>query len=149
MVDRSTSTSAWTTNRIVALVIGIVFFIVGVLGLIFDTTSGSVFGFDVDLVHNLVHVVTGILGLAAAFTGWSRRFNQIFGVIYLLIGLAGLVPALYFSQRLLGLMHVNAADNVLHLVVGLGAAAIGFFVNDSVTRGATATGRREDPMLRP
>ncbi|TMC56314.1 MAG: DUF4383 domain-containing protein [Chloroflexota bacterium] len=88
MVDRSTSTSAWTTNRIVALVIGIVFFIVGVLGLIFDTTSGSVFGFDVDLVHNLVHVLTGILGLAAAFTGWSRRFNQIFGVIYLLVGLA-------------------------------------------------------------
>jgi hypothetical protein len=56
--------------------------------------------------------------------GWSRRFNQIFGVIYLLVGLAGLVPAFYFSQRLLGLMHVNAADNVLHLVVGLLAAAI-------------------------
>jgi hypothetical protein len=149
MVDRSTSTSAWTTNRIVALVIGIVFLIVGVLGLIFDTNSGSVFGFDVDLIHNLVHVLTGILGLAAAFSGWSRRFNQTFGVIYLLIGLAGLVPALYFSQRLLGLMHVNAADNVLHLVVGLGAAVVGFFVNDSVTRGATASGRREDPMLRP
>ncbi len=44
---------------------------------------------------------------------------------------------------------VNAADNVVHLVVGLGAAAIGFFVNDSVTRGATASGRREDPMVRP
>ncbi len=115
MLDRSTSASTWTINRIVALAIGIVFLIVGVVGLIFDTTSGSVFGFDVDLVHNL----------------------------------AGLVPALYFSQRLLGLMHVNAADNVLHLVVGLGAAAIGFFVNDHVTRGATASGRREDPMVRP
>jgi len=149
MVDRSTSASTWTINRIVALAIGIVFLIVGVVGLIFDTTSGSVFGFDVDLVHNLVHLLTGILGLAAAFTGWSRRFNQIFGVIYLLVGLAGLVPALYFSQRLLGLMHVNAADNVLHLVVGLGAAAIGFFVNDHVTRGVTASGRREDPMVRP
>src|SRR2546423_12446791 len=146
MVDRSTSTSAWTTNRIVALVVGIVFFIVGVLGLIFDTTSGSVFGFDVDLVHNLVHVLTGILGLAAAFTGWSRRFNQIFGVIYLLVGLAGLVSALYFCQRLLGLMHVKAADNVLHFVVGLGAAAIGFFVNDSVTKGGNATCLREESM---
>src|SRR5216683_5624722 len=127
-----TQQTTWTPNRIVAFVIGIVFLIVGILGLILDTTSGSVFGFDVDLVHNLVHLLTGILGLAAAFTGWSRRFNQIFGVIYLLVGLAGLVPALYFSQRLLGLMHVNAADNVLHLVVGLSAAAVGFFVNDHV-----------------
>jgi hypothetical protein len=147
MVERSTS--AWTTNRIVAMVIGVVFLIIGILGLIFDTASGSLLGFDVDLVHNLVHLLTGILGIAAAMTGWSRLFNQIFGVIYLLIGLAGLVPALYFSQRLLGLMHVNAADNVLHLVVGLVAAAIGFFVQDYVTGGATTTGRREDPMVRP
>src|SRR5437588_11930863 len=110
-----TQQTTWTLNRIVAFVIGIVFLLIGILGLIFDTTSGSLFGFDVDLVHNLVHVLTGILGLGAAFTGWSRRFNQIFGVIYLLVGLAGLVPALYFSQRLLGLMHVTAADNVLHL----------------------------------
>src|SRR5438128_6922018 len=147
MVERSTS--AWTTNRIVAMAIGVVFLIVGILGLIFDTASGNLLGFDVDLVHNFVHLLTGILGIAAAMTGWPRRFNQVFGVIYILVGLAGLVPALYFSQRLLGLMHVNAADNVLHLVVGLGAAAIGFFVNDSVTRGATASGRREDLMVRP
>ena len=46
-------------------------------------------------------------------------------------------------------MQVNAADSLLHLVVGLGAGAIGFFVNDSVTRGTTASGRREDPMVRP
>ncbi len=147
MLERSAS--AWTTNRIVAMVIGVVFFIIGILGLIFDTASGSLLGFDVDFVHNLVHLLTGILGIAAAMTGWPRLFNQIFGVIYLLVGLAGLVPALYFSQRLLGLMHVNAADNVLHLVVGLLAAAIGFFVNDYVTSGATARGRREDPMVRP
>jgi hypothetical protein len=46
------------------------------------------------------------------------------------VGLAGLIPALYFDQRLPGLMHVNAADNVLHLVVGVVAAAVGFFVRE-------------------
>ena len=147
MVDRSTSTSTWTTNRIVALVIGIVFLIVGVLGLIFDTTSGSVFGFDVDFVHNLVHLLTGILGLAAAFSGWSRRFNQVFGIIYLLVGIAGLFPFLYFGDKLLGIMAVNGADNVLHLVVGIVAAAVGFFVNEYAT--GTGPARREDPMVRP
>jgi hypothetical protein len=60
----------------------------------------------------------GMKHVGSFLYGWSRRFNQIFGVIYLLVGLAGLVPAFYFSQRLLGLMHVNAADNVLHLEEG-------------------------------
>jgi Domain of unknown function (DUF4383) len=131
MVTRSASD--WTTNRIVALIIGVVFLLIGILGLLFDTTHGSLLGFDVDLVHNLVHLLTGIVGLLAAFTGWSRRFNQVFGIIYLLVGLAGLIPGLYFDQRLLGLMHVNAADNVLHLLVGLIAAGIGFFVHDYAT----------------
>ncbi len=95
-----------------ALVIGIVFTLVGIAGFFVSSsmTVGNLMGFDVDLVHNLVHLVTGLVGLAAAFTGWSRRFNQIFGIIYIIVGIAGLIPALYFDGRLLGLMHINAAD---------------------------------------
>ena len=147
MVERSTSASAWTVNRAVALIIGIVFLIIGIVGLITDTTSGSLLGFQVDLVHNLVHLVTGIVALAAAFCGWSRRFNQVFGIIYLLVGIAGLFPALYFGGKLLGIMAVNGADNVLHLLVGLIAAAVGFFVYESAA--ATGRSRSEDPMVRP
>ncbi len=151
MVERATS--AWTTNRIVAMVIGVVFLILGILGLIIATTHGYILGLQVDLVHNLFHLLTGILGIAAAMTGWSRRFNQVFGIIYLLLGLAGLIPALYFGHRLLGLMQVNTADNVLHLVVGVVATGVGFFVHDDVTRGVTdtrgTTGGSEDPMARP
>ena len=132
------SVSAWTPNRITAAVIGVVFLLLGILGLVFDTTHGNILGFDVDLVHNLVHLLTGILGLAAAFTGWSRRFNQVFGIVYLVLGLAGLIPVLYFNQRLLGLMHVNAADNILHLIVGLVATAVGFFVSDDAISERTA-----------
>jgi hypothetical protein len=139
------STSEWTTNRIVAMVIGVVFLLIGLLGLLFDATGGSILGFQVDLVHNLVHLLTGIVGIAAAMTGWSRRFNQVFGIIYLLIGLAGLIPAFYFGGRLLGLMHVNAADNVLHLVVGIVATGVGFFVRDYVSTTATSG----DTMTRP
>ena len=139
------STSEWTTNRIVAMVIGVVFLVIGLLGLLFDTNGGSILGLQVDLVHNLVHLLTGILGIAAAMTGWSRRFNQVFGIIYLLIGLAGLIPAFYFGGRLLGLMHVNAADNVLHLIVGIVATGVGFFVRDYVSTTATSG----DTMNRP
>ena len=144
MVQRTTT--AWTTNRVVALIIGIVFTIIGILGLIFDTTGGFLFGFQVDLVHNLVHLVTGILGLAAAYTGWSRTFNQVFGIIYIIVGILGLFPALYFDNRLLGIMHVNPADNILHLVVGIVAAAVGFFVHDYATGAARVD---NDAMTRP
>lgn len=144
MLERSTTASAWTINRVVALIIGVVFLIIGIVGLIFDTTAGNLVGFQVDLIHNLVHLVTGIVALAAAFGGWSRRFNQVFGIIYLLVGIAGLFPALYFGGNLLGIMAVNGADNVLHLVVGAVAAAVGFFVNES-----TYVTGRGDPMVRP
>ena len=129
MVERNTA-QAWTANRILALVIGIVFTLIGIAGFFVSSsmTVGNLMGFDVDLVHNLVHLITGLAGWAAAFTGWSRQFNQIFGIIYIIVGIAGLIPALYFDGRLLGLMHINAADNVLHLVVGVVAAAVGFFV---------------------
>src|SRR5947209_9542074 len=101
-------------------------------------TVGNLLGFDVDLVHNLVHLVTGLAALASVFMVWYRRFNQVFGIIYILVGIARLIyPALYFDGRLLGLMHVNAADHVLHLLVGLVAAGVGFFVNDYATHTRT------------
>jgi hypothetical protein len=120
-------------NRVVSLVIGIVFLIIGILGLLLHPTGGNLFGFQVDLVHNLFHLITGILGIWAAFTGWYRRYNQVFGIIYLVLGILGLFHVFYFGGKLLGLMAVNGADNVLHLVVGIVATVAGFFVRDDIT----------------
>lgn len=128
--------NTWTPNRILALVLGIVFTLVGILGFFVAPTMhvGNLLGFDVDVIHNIIHLVIGLAGLAAAFTGWSRRYNQIFGIIYLVLGIAGLIyPALFFDGRLLGITHVNAADDVLHLVVGIVQILVGFFVRDRET----------------
>ncbi|TMD41552.1 MAG: DUF4383 domain-containing protein, partial [Chloroflexi bacterium] len=77
MVQRTT---AWTANRIFALVLGIVLLLVGIIGFFTPTKAYDVQEvfclFDVDLIHNLIHVVSGILGIAAAFMGWSRTFNR-------------------------------------------------------------------------
>jgi uncharacterized membrane protein YuzA (DUF378 family) len=137
-----TQNTTWTTNRIVALVIGVLFLLLGIIGFFASSsmTPANVLGLDVDLMHNIVHVLTGILGIWAAFGGWSRWFNRVFGIVYILIGLAGLIPGLYFNQMFLGLMHLNAGDNVFHLVVGVIAAAVGFFVFDDYrNRAATPT----------
>jgi hypothetical protein len=123
----------WTANRVLTLVLGILFTWVGFFGFFvsLSMTAGILFVFDVDLIHNLIHLVTGLLALFATFTEttfaeWSRLFNRIFGVIYLILGIAGLFPALYLDGRLLCITHVNAADNVLHIVVGLVACIVGY-----------------------
>ncbi len=125
----------WTTNRIVALVLGIVFTLLGIAGFFVSSsmTPGSLLGMDVDVVHNIVHLATGIVALVSVFTGWSRLFNRIFGIVYLLIGLAGLIPGLYINGMFLGMMHLNAPDHVFHLIIGVVAAATGFFVRDTAT----------------
>ncbi len=129
----------WTPNRILALVLGIVLTLVGIMGFFVSSSMspGNLLGFDVDVVHNIIHLLTGLVALASVYGGWSRRFNQIFGIIYLVVALAGLIPALYFDGRLLGLMHVNAADNVLHWVIALAAIIVGFFVREYTETRAT------------
>ena len=140
------TTNQWTANRILALVLGIIFTLLGIIGFFTapENSTGvqAILGiFDSDLIHNVFYLITGLLGIAAAFTGYSRTYNRIFGVVYLLLGLLALIPALYFpagaygtDQGLfLGLTHMNAGDHILHLIAGLFALAVGYFVTDSNT----------------
>ena len=137
MLQRTEAT--WSVNRIVALALGVILTIVGIIGFFTPMENGTgvraVFGiFDVDTLHSIIHLVTGLLGIAAAFTGQSRLYNQVFGVVYTLLGILGLIPALYFpagsygmdSGRFLGLIHISVADQILHLVAGLVALYVGF-----------------------
>jgi hypothetical protein len=57
--------------------------------------------------------------------GWARLYCQAFGVIYLLVGILGFV-ATDSHAMLLGLMHNNMADNLLHVAIGGASAFIGF-----------------------
>ncbi len=116
--------------RTVALVYGVVFLVVGSLGFVPVLTVGGEYLlgiFGVNAVHNAVHLLFGVLGIIAAFTGWSRSYLQGVGVIYLLLGVLGFVPGLYAgNEMLLGIVHINLADNLLHLTLGGIAAYFGF-----------------------
>jgi hypothetical protein len=43
----------------------------------------------------------------------------LFGVVFLLVGILGFVPAATPNQMLLGIFHVNPAHNVVHLLSGV------------------------------
>jgi predicted membrane channel-forming protein YqfA (hemolysin III family) len=97
----------WTSNRLFTLVLGIVFTLVGTIGFFVapGITKGNLLSFDVDLVHNIFHLLTGIAALVVFFTSWSRLFNRVLGIVYLLIGFAGLVyPGFYIQGFLLGVV---------------------------------------------
>jgi uncharacterized membrane protein HdeD (DUF308 family) len=131
--------ATWTPNRRVALIIGVVFTILGLVGFFtpLENSTGvrAVLGsFDSDTFGNVISLITGLLGIAAAFTRLAVTYNRVFGVISTLIGLLGLIPALYFpvygndNGRFLGLTHLSVADHVLHIVLGLLALAISFYL---------------------
>ena len=80
-----------------------------------------------NVLHNLVHLLFGIFGIAAVLVDRSRTYLQGVGIIYLLLTVLGFVPGLFVGdEMLLGLVHINLADNFLHLVLGGAAAFFGF-----------------------
>jgi hypothetical protein len=103
----------------VAAVFGAIYLLAGVLGFFTQPVLGI---FQVNVVHNLIHIVIGIGGLAAASSvANSKTFCQIAGGILLLLGLIGIGAANPF-----GLLYLGGADIGLHLVTGGVLAYFGF-----------------------
>jgi hypothetical protein len=108
-----------STVQIVALVFGAIYLVAGILGFFNHTLLGI---FQVNLLHNLVHVAIGIGGLAAVTSvANSKTFCRVAGVILLLLGLIGIGAA-----NPLGLLYIGGADIALHLVTGAVLAYFGF-----------------------
>lgn len=105
--------------KTLAMVFGIVFLLVGVLGFV---TSGPLLGlFDTDTVHDAIHLLVGIVLVAvAAKNGNSAGALKAFGAIYLLLAIVGFFQfGTSGSGMLLGIAAANGADNFLHLVLGI------------------------------
>jgi hypothetical protein len=109
----------------------------------------SFLGFEVNGWHNIVHLLSGIV-LLAAFrkNNIARKVALAFGIVYGLVTLIGLID----GNDILGLLPVNPADNILHLVL----SALGIITallsrdrdhhdrNLHTTAPAQTTGRRVD-----
>jgi hypothetical protein len=122
-------TESRTPAQLYALLFGIVLLLVGIVGFLADSSFGTgsdvegsnLIAFEVNGIHNLVHIASGVLGLAlAGSAAGARAYALGFGAVYLLVALIGFAD----GQTVLGLIPVNGADNVLHLAIaGLGIAA--------------------------
>lgn len=109
-----------------ATVFGAVFVAVGILGFIpLFTPNGHLLGiFEVNGVHNMVHLLSGIAALLASKTHrYARLYFQIFGIVY---GLVTLLGVFYGDNDLFGIMAHNVADIFLHALITAAALYFGF-----------------------
>lgn len=116
-----------------AVAVGAVFALVGLLGItgiLSPTTSEGhrmVLGlFETDGLHNMIHLLSGVAGIASGMTSVraSRLYFLIFGAVYALVTVVGFLQ----GDTVLGLIHVNAADNLLYLALAALLLGIGFGV---------------------
>ncbi len=137
MAEHATRNMTRTPVQTAALVVGALFLLVGVLGFIpgittdYDTmtfaghhSEAMLLGvFNVSILHNIVHLLFGVAGLAMARTVSSARaFLVGGGVIYAVLWVYGLVIDMDSSANF---VPVNTADNWLHFALAVAMIAAG------------------------
>ncbi len=108
-----------------ALVIGIVFLLVGILGFIpGNGIVGSGALFEANALHNVIHLIFGVILVWVAVKSADKAATalKVTGVIYLILAIVGFIQ----GSTILGIVPVNGADNWLHLVLGIVIGALGF-----------------------
>lgn len=120
-----------------ALAVGVVFTVVGILGFVPGVTSNYgdlaaaghesqalLLGlFQVSVLHNVVHLLFGVAGIAMSrHPEASLTYLLAGGFVYLVLWIYGL---LVDRQSDANFVPLNAADDWLHLGLGLGMVALG------------------------
>ena len=139
----NTNTGARTWPQLLALIIGAVYLLVGIVGFFvtgFDDffghdTNETILGFEVNPFHNVVHILIGAAGLALARTlAGARTYGWLLAVGY---G-ATFVYGLFAVGQTWDFLSLNWADNWLHLVSALAGLAIALGpVRNAVTHRGT------------
>jgi hypothetical protein len=90
-------------------------------------------GLQLDPLHGVIHLLSGLIGGYIGFWRPSAavRFTQLFAVFYLLLAVVGTFTSMHFG------MQIAPPENVLHWILGLIAATIGFgpFLVSAARRG--------------
>jgi hypothetical protein len=148
MADIHAGRMTATTIQKATTAVAAVFLLVGVLGFVpgvttdYDTMTFSghesdamLLGiFQVSILHNIVHLLFGVVGLVMARTfSAARAFLIGGGIVYAVLWVYGLLIDQASSANF---VPVNTADNWLHLVLAIGMIALGLLLGRAGTKGA-------------
>ena len=107
--------------RIYAIVFGVVYTLVGILGFFVAPTlaTHTLILFPVNVLHNIVHLADGLLGIGAFLTMRAVLFGRFNAILFAILTIAGFLP-----QPLIGLVPLGGWDIPLHAATAI-LAAIG------------------------
>ena len=131
------------TTRQFALVLGLGFLVAGIAGFFPSPATppegltqthgfGHALGLlPVNTLHNAVHILFGLLGIAASRGALmsARGYAQLVAVAYGLLTVLGLLPA---TQNTFGLIPIYGNDVWLHGIIAAASAYFGFVARDPV-----------------
>jgi len=137
MARRSDPTNPATRHpsQLLALAIGAVYTLIGIVGFLvtgFENfaaeTNKTLLGFEINPLHNLVHLAIGLAGLAL----WrrldtARTYGWLLAAGYGLAFIYGLFAA---GNSDINFLSINGADNGLHLVSAAAGVAIALWPAD-------------------
>jgi hypothetical protein len=119
--------------RLYAGLVGAVLVIAGIIGFFYESeftddkaVRDAVFGIlDVNGWHNVVHILTGALGLLAYGAGAyaARTYALGLGVVYIVVAVWGFIVG--DGDSILSIIPVNTEDNVLHALLGVAGIGAG------------------------
>jgi ABC-type transport system involved in multi-copper enzyme maturation permease subunit len=133
-------------SQLLALAIGVIYTVVGLAGFLvtgFENfaaeTDKTLLGFEINPLHNLVHLAIGLAGLAL----WRRldtakTYGWLLAAGYGLAFLYGLFAA---GNSDINFLSINDADNGLHLVSAAAGLAIALWPADRTARANIADRR--------
>lgn len=124
-----------------ALIFAIAFLVVGVAGFIPALAPANANGqlllhiFQINSVQSVIHLLSAGAAFAAFLGGsyYAATYFKVFGVVYLAVALWGLPGFTHtFNSVLFGLIHVNLATELLHIVIAAVALYAGFAARETV-----------------
>jgi Domain of unknown function (DUF4383) len=136
--------------QLYALIFGVVLVAAGILGFFYEASFATgddtlvereaVLGIlDVNGWHNVVHILSGVIGLLVVGSYASARVYALaFGAIYIVVAILGFIYG--DGDSIFKLVPVNTEDNVLHALIGVAGVGAGMATpaEPSPTTAATA-----------
>ena len=112
-----------TVPEILALAFGAIYTLIGIIGFFitgfenfFEHTDKTLLGFEINGMHNVVHILIGVVGLVLGRTlAGARTYGWVLAVGY---G-AAFVYGLLAIDKDWDFLSLNWADNILHLATAL------------------------------
>ena len=106
--------------KTISTVLGIVFILVGIAGFLVPNLLGAHLSF----AHNIIHLFSGAValyfGLGGTLAG-ARAFCLVFGAVYLLLGVVGMVAGTGDGRVLTVIpdaLVLGTMDHIIHLLLG-------------------------------